>query len=202
MVVRRHKSMMKVVYSFCLALFAIIIVSGCSEERITANASQSTASDVTEQEETAKQDSSSLLYRLYTLINERRRDVGIPPLLWSSELAELASAQAHDMCERGYLSHKNPEGEDPIARAMNGQAGRFVCEPVVPIPFILIGENIARGFDSPESVLTAWMNSPLHRNNILGSEYTHIGIGTCDTSGWDYKGCGKHWVVIFGTETP
>lgn len=30
---------------------------------------------------------------------------------------------------------------------------------------------------TPEAVVTAWMNSPGHRANILKSSFTHIGVG-------------------------
>lgn len=38
------------------------------------------------------------------------------------------------------------------------------------------GENIAYGFTTPASVMTAWMNSPGHRANILSASYREIGV--------------------------
>src|SRR5262249_52419968 len=42
--------------------------------------------------------------------------------------------------------------------------------------FRYLGENIAYGFGTAQGVMTAWMNSPGHRANILDPNYTEIGI--------------------------
>jgi uncharacterized protein YkwD len=39
------------------------------------------------------------------------------------------------------------------------------------------GENLAAGFHDARSAVTAWMDSPGHRANILNNEYTHMGAG-------------------------
>ena len=38
-----------------------------------------------------------------------------------------------------------------------------------------VGENVAFNFNTPESVVAAWLNSPSHKENIVGN-YTHFGI--------------------------
>jgi uncharacterized protein YkwD len=38
------------------------------------------------------------------------------------------------------------------------------------------GENIAYGYTSAAAVMTAWMNSPGHRANILSTSFTEIGV--------------------------
>ncbi|MDN3677138.1 CAP domain-containing protein [Flavobacterium paronense] len=38
-----------------------------------------------------------------------------------------------------------------------------------------VGENIAYNYQTPESAMSAWLNSPDHKANIEG-DYTHIGI--------------------------
>ncbi|GAA3328549.1 hypothetical protein GCM10020331_072940 [Ectobacillus funiculus] len=57
------------------------------------------------------------------------------------------------------------------------------------ISYSYAGENIAKGQRSADEVVTAWMNSPGHRANILNGNYTHIGIG--HTSSQDY------WTQMF-----
>lgn len=44
------------------------------------------------------------------------------------------------------------------------------------------GENVAKGYQSPKATVTAWMNSRGHRNNILSSRYTEIGVGQVGSS--------------------
>ena len=58
-----------------------------------------------------------------------------------------------------------------------------------------IGENIAAGDPTPESVVGGWMSSPGHRANMLKPEYQEIGVGVL-------KGDGRYriyWVQVFGT---
>ena len=58
-----------------------------------------------------------------------------------------------------------------------------------------VGENIAVGFPSGFSTVSAWMKSSGHRANILKSSYRLIGVGAYqDTSG-------RWWVSqVFGTK--
>ena len=54
------------------------------------------------------------------------------------------------------------------------------------------GENIAKGQQSPAQVMSSWMNSAGHRQNILSSNYTDIGVGVAkDANGAIY------WVQMF-----
>ena len=39
------------------------------------------------------------------------------------------------------------------------------------------GEHIANGQRTPEAVVTAWMNSPGHKANVLSPSYKNIGVG-------------------------
>jgi uncharacterized protein YkwD len=49
------------------------------------------------------------------------------------------------------------------------------------------GENINFGHKTPESVVSAWMRSERHRDNIMYSEFTDIGVGYVDCGdGWTY----------------
>jgi uncharacterized protein YkwD len=38
-----------------------------------------------------------------------------------------------------------------------------------------VGENIAYNYSSPQSAINAWLNSPGHKENIVGN-FTHFGI--------------------------
>ena len=42
------------------------------------------------------------------------------------------------------------------------------------------GENIAAGYLTAESVVTAWLNSPGHRDNMRNGLFTDAGIGYID----------------------
>jgi len=131
---------------------------------------------------------------VFDLVNQEREAAGVNPLSWSDALYEMAKAHSNDMCDRGFFSHVNPEGEDPSARGQAGHAGSYTFTPCVPSPFYGVAENIAMGYSTAAQVMEGWMNSPGHRANILNGGYTHIGVGVCD-------GCGKHWTQNFGTNT-
>jgi uncharacterized protein YkwD len=70
------------------------------------------------------------------------------------------------MGEHGYFAHDNPDGLDPFARmAAAGYSG------------LTMGENIAKGQQSPAEVLRGWMDSPGHCVNIMNPQYTELGVG-------------------------
>lgn len=60
------------------------------------------------------------------------------------------------------------------------------------IQFNTSGENIAYGQSTPGAVMNSWLNSPGHRANILGSNYTQIGVGLAKNN----KGV-PYWTQMF-----
>ena len=58
-----------------------------------------------------------------------------------------------------------------------------------------IGENIAAGDRTAESVVAGWLDSPGHRANILKPEYREIGVGVATGEG-KYR---IYWVQVFAT---
>ena len=57
------------------------------------------------------------------------------------------------------------------------------------ISYRTAGENIAKGQQTPEAVVKAWMNSSGHRKNILNPSFTEIGVG--------YAEQGNYWTQMF-----
>ena len=58
-----------------------------------------------------------------------------------------------------------------------------------------VGENYyVGGSVTPQSTFTWWMNSELHRNNLLHASYTEIGIGYIYESSIGYGG---HFTAVF-----
>ena len=112
------------------------------------------------------------------IVNEQRRNNGLPDLQMDWELQRVARVKACDMAQKGYFSHTSPTYGSPFD--MMKQFG---------ISYRTAGENIAQGQTSPQSVMDSWMNSQGHRENILKRDYTHIGVGYCQQ--------GNHWVQMF-----
>lgn len=111
------------------------------------------------------------------LTNRERAQRGLRPVRWSSGLARAARHHARDMSRRNYLAHDTKGGASWWKRIM-----RWYRDPA--------GENIARGFSTPEGVVEGWMNSPAHRKNILNGSFRTIGVA--------YVGDGDYWVQDFG----
>ena len=93
------------------------------------------------------------------LVNAERKAYGLRPLTLDSDLQNDAMLRAAEGVV--YFAHTRPDGSGCWTAGSGYMAG----------------ENLAVGQTSPEMVVDAWMNSDLHRANILHEEYNSIGIG-------------------------
>ncbi|MBN2980254.1 serine protease [Cohnella algarum] len=99
------------------------------------------------------------------LVNAERAKAGLGALAMDSKLSEVALAKAKDMYNKNYFSHTSPTYGSPFD--MMKQFG---------VSFNYAGENIAKGQRTPAEVMNAWMNSSGHKANILGQNFTKIGV--------------------------
>lgn len=122
--------------------------------------------------------SSTTIYadQVIGLVNQARAEVGLPALSKDNRLALMALDKAKDMDTNQYFDHISPTYGSP-----------FDMMKAYGITFKWAGENIAKGQRTPQEVMTAWMNSPGHRANILQKNFTKIGVSY-------YNG---HWVQEF-----
>lgn len=102
---------------------------------------------------------------LLQAVNHDRADHGVGPLRWDEALARAAGAHAQLMTGGGELSHQYPGEADLVTRTSRQGAH-----------FGVVAENIALG-PSPLALEKEWMNSPVHRANILDPRLNAIGIG-------------------------
>lgn len=109
---------------------------------------------------------SSYATQVVTLVNQERAKAGLSALKMSNAtLNKMAMDKAKDMYNKGYFDHNSPTYGSPFD--MMKQYG---------ISYRNAGENIAKGQRTPQEVMTAWMNSPGHRANILSANFTTIGV--------------------------
>ena len=120
---------------------------------------------------------------VFRLTNNERESLGIAPLQWHSSLASVARSHSEDMARNNFMSHTGSDGSSPFDRM--SRAG---------ISFSTAAENVAAGYQTPESVVAGWMSSPGHRNNILNSGLTHLGVGYVYNSGSYYR---HYWTQAF-----
>ena len=109
--------------------------------------------------------------RIIELTNQERAKLGLNSLKENKILSEAARQKAADMFAFNYWSHVSPSGRTPWT---------FFTDAGYKYQYA--GENLARDFRDPESVVLAWMNSPSHRDNIVNSKYQEIGVAVIDGS--------------------
>lgn len=122
--------------------------------------------------------------------NAERKKVGLETLVTQKKLSASALKKANDMLDRQYFEHKSPDGKTAVDLVK--EKGYI---------FQIVGENLALGdFGSDKKLVDAWMNSPTHRENILNSKFTEIGIGIVKG---EYKGS-IVWLAVqhFGKPAP
>jgi uncharacterized protein YkwD len=106
------------------------------------------------------------------LINEQRTSRGLPPVQPNGNLRQAAQSHSNEMVDEGYFEHTSPAGVTFIDRIQAAGYTRGARSWVV-------GENLVWGSGSlstPQSLVTAWMNSPPHRENLLRARFREIGI--------------------------
>ncbi|MGH8914206.1 MAG: CAP domain-containing protein [Acidimicrobiia bacterium] len=101
-------------------------------------------------------------------INATREANGLSPLQIDGGLRSHARNHTQDMIDAGEIFHSS-ESE---LRAAGGSGWER------------IGENVGRG-QSPSSLHSAFMDSPSHRQNILG-DFNYVGVGTGSSDGYLY----------------
>lgn len=117
--------------------------------------------------------------------NRERDKEHVAPLKLSRTLCESAAVHARDMAKHQKLEHTGSDGSTVADRAKRkGYA------------YVRVGENIAEGQKSVERVMTAWLNSPGHRANILG-DFTEMGAAQAEDDSGD-----PFWCVNFGIPIP
>ncbi|MDX2228255.1 MAG: CAP domain-containing protein [Leptolyngbyaceae cyanobacterium bins.349] len=110
-------------------------------------------------------DWSSVANRVLELTNYHRQQNGLRPLQFHNSLNKAAQAHSNDIGARNVLSHKGSDGSSSRDRARRyGFQGGYTAENV-------------SSRKTPDEVVTGWMNSPGHRNNILNPKYRYMGIG-------------------------
>jgi uncharacterized protein YkwD len=140
--------------------------------------------------------SNTIRARVVALVNDARsrpRSCGrvkfapASPLSVSRKLSEAAGDHARDMARKNYFDHRGSNGSQPKDRVLRaGYAPR------------LTGENIAFGPVSAEEVVSGWLASPGHCQNIMDSRFEQIGVGLATGR----KRGRIYWVQNFGAPQP
>jgi hypothetical protein len=100
-------------------------------------------------------------------VNNQRALRNLTTLNTNSKLAWAAQSKSDDMQTRHYFAHVDPDG-------------RYIWDKIVAAgytPYLELGENLAIEFFDTDSLISAWMNSPTHRANLLNDGFMDQGMG-------------------------
>lgn len=118
--------------------------------------------------------------KILKLINAYRQDNGLKPLKFHGQLQGLARLKADDLAINDYFSHTSPSLGTPFEMLKNSN-----------VMYKIAGENLA-GNISEEKAVEAWINSPLHKDNILENKFQYTGISVINSDIY-----GKIFVQLF-----
>jgi uncharacterized protein YkwD len=123
---------------------------------------------------------------LVDITNENRLAEGLTEVEQNDTLTQAAQLKAEHMADNGYFAHDSPGGVTPWHWFEEADYG-----------YEHAGENLAVNYSDSQDVVEAWMESRLHRENILEKDFTEIGIATARG---EYEGKETVFVVqMFGT---
>lgn len=153
-------------------LCAVLMAGALSLNLLAAGPSSKVTVHVTGKQQEAQ------AREVLTLINQKRAEAGAGPLIMADALEDVAEQRAAELAV--LFSHTRPDGTDC-----------FTAADGTGLSYRAAGENIASGYPNAASVVEGWMNSTGHRENILDTRFSHIGIGC-----FEYNGT-RHWVQFF-----
>lgn len=139
-----------------LLLVALIFtMNSCSSD-----SSETTTSETSNQKVMNYSYNSSELEAM-NIINEYRVSVGLLPLQQINHVSFKSEEHDDYMIANNVVNHNNfVERSENIISVLGAKR---------------VGENVAYNYNTPQSAVTAWLNSPSHKENIVGN-YTHFGI--------------------------
>lgn len=125
---------------------------------------------------------SEFAQKVIGLTNIKRKESGLPMLQYDANLCKLATHRCFENIDNNIFSHTRPDG-----------TSCFTIYAEYGLLYAAAAENLAAGQTTPEQVVEAWLNSPLHKENIYGN-YDYIGVGIAV----DDAGC-YYWAQCFAT---
>jgi uncharacterized protein YkwD len=123
--------------------------------------------------------------------NTIRKAHGLPALQVSAKLTAAAAQHSASMGKTGYFAHESADGSAFWKRVQQ-------YYPQGSSSYWAVGENIIYG--SPDltvpDAMSAWMESPGHRENILSSDWREIGCASVHLDSAPGVYAGRKTVII------
>lgn len=106
--------------------------------------------------------------KIIELTNKERQIRNIPLLESNNLLSQAAEDKAKDILNNQIFAHT----------INNKTFSSWIKE--AGYKYSYVGENLAIDFVESESVIKAWLDSPLHKKNLLNSRFEEIGIAVIE----------------------
>ena len=141
-----------------LAVALCCLATSCSRDEPVATQEINLSIDVN----LARETDWSMANEILNLINDHRMSVGLELIKRDQQYASAYAVEhTQYMIDIQKINHDNFGVRSKALKDRGAEA---------------VGENVAFGYRTAESVVHAWLNSPAHRNVIEGT-YTHSGFG-------------------------
>lgn len=191
-------------YIFALAILVVLVSVGLSlgvptdisalesADSQVKDAVNSTLNDIQETSSDEEFNETKAELEVHRLINQRRNERGLNQLAYDKELAEIAESHSKDMAKNEFFSHTSPTTGEFDDRY---RSAGYTCEVRVnENRYATGGENIAKTWykvpletsgddflssekEVAEFIVSQWLESPGHRENILTPYWENEGIG-------------------------
>jgi len=125
---------------------------------------------------------------VFSLINQTRSSNGLDPLSLNNSLSAAARVHSTDMACNNFISHSGTDGSNWADR-ISAQGYQF---STYPLENIYVGDPQFGG--DAQGTVTWWMNSQVHRENILNDRVTETGVGYVYNPDSEYGG---YYTMVF-----
>ena len=146
-------------------------VLGAAAGAILERPAESAASQTNFYSPAARSFDAVLEQQLFTYLNRQRLAAGVPALTLDAGMTAIARTRSQQLIDQGYFAHTDPYGYTMYVELL--RLGGYTGQ--------LAGENLAKNdcswAASAGRAGDALMASPAHRENMLDSTYTRVGIG-------------------------
>ncbi len=115
----------------------------------------------------------------FRMLNQKRAENGLRPLMWSDDLERVARIHSQNMADFKFFDHRGIDGKMVSDRADCLGVGNWRS----------IGENIAfnRGFADPVAkAIELWLDSPSHRHNLMDENWKESAVGVAVAADGSY----------------
>jgi uncharacterized protein YkwD len=118
---------------------------------------------------------------LVTLVNQKRANHGLKPVVVNAKLVASARGHAVEMATRKYFYHDSYIDGSYSGEHFDRRIMRYGYT-MSGYTYWRAGENLYLGsgplYSSPVAAVYDWMHSKAHRAVILGANFRNIGVGT------------------------